>query len=103
MKLITFLLLLSFGLWASNMSLSPYNTEIFISIKEKQKRDKAIKALKSDEQKAQLKAFYKRQDELKQQRREAKKERFRLAKEKQEKIKHKKMRLHADKLKLTFE
>ncbi len=89
MKLITFLLLLSFGLWASNMSLGPYNKEDFISIEEQQKRAKEIEALQSAKQKAQLKAFYKRQDELKQQRREAKKERLRLAREKQKKIQEK--------------
>ena len=71
MKFITFLLLISFTLWASNMSLGPYNKEEFLTTKQKQTRARALKEAQEAENRSKVEAFHKRQKELKQQERKA--------------------------------
>lgn len=86
MKLITFLLLFTFTLFAGNMTLGPYNKEDFITIEEQAQRAASIQRAQNIKETQKLKAFYKRQNELRAQRHAARKERLKIAKEKQEKI-----------------
>ena len=79
MKLLTLLLFLSLFLYAQNMSLGPFNDPEFKTIEQRQLEKEAREKELEERNKAQVKAFEKRQLELREKRREAYKKRLEKA------------------------
>lgn len=86
MKFITFSLLISFTLWASNMSLGPYNKEKFLTTEQKETRARTLKEAQEADNKVKVEAFHQRQKELKTQKYEAQQQR--LEEEKIRQVQH---------------